>query len=142
LRNYRDLKVWSKAHELTIAVYAATRAFPRDEIYGITAQIRRASISIEANLAEGCGRRGDAELARFVRIAMGSASELDCHLLLACDLKFLALDGYSQLIKLLEEVRGMLTAFLLTIEKSEPRAVAKGSELKAKSLKMGAGRLH
>jgi four helix bundle protein len=77
MRNYRDLQVWGKAHNLTLELY---RGFPREEIYGITSQLRRAAGSIGANLAEGCGRRRSAELARFVRIAMGSASELDYHL--------------------------------------------------------------
>jgi four helix bundle protein len=71
MRNYRDLQVWSKAHNLTLELYRLSRAFPREEIYGITGQMRRAAVSIGANLAEGCGRRTSAELARFVRIAMG-----------------------------------------------------------------------
>ena len=96
MRNYRDLKVWEKAHELTLQIYLATKHFPKDELYGLTSQIRRCCISIEANLAEGCGRRGDAELARFVRIAMGSASEFDCHLLLANDLKYMNADDYKK----------------------------------------------
>ena len=77
MRNYRDLQVWSKAHNLTLELYQVSRQFPREEIYGITSQLRRAAVSIGANLAEGCGRRTSAELARFVRIALGSASELD-----------------------------------------------------------------
>jgi four helix bundle protein len=82
MRNYRDLQVWDKAHNLTLELYRVSRGFPREEIYGITNQLRRAAVSIGANLAEGCGRRSSAELARFVRIAMGSAIELDYHLLL------------------------------------------------------------
>ena len=131
MRNYRDLKVWSRAHELTISVYSETRAFPRDEIYGLTSQIRRACISIEANLAEGCGRRGDPELARFVRISMGSASELDCHFLLARDLGFLGTETHLHLSEQLEEVRRMLTDFLQSIEKDE--RIAKGSELRLRA---------
>jgi four helix bundle protein len=82
MRNYRDLQVWKKAHDLTLELYRVSQRFPREEIYGITGQLRRPAVSIGANLAEGCGRRTSAELARFVRIAMGSASELDYHLLL------------------------------------------------------------
>jgi four helix bundle protein len=89
VQDYRHLKVWEKAHQLTLAVYKATVPFPKDELYGLTSQIRRACTSIPANIAEGCGRDGDAEFARFLRIAMGSASELDYHLLLARDLGFL-----------------------------------------------------
>src|ERR1017187_11021165 len=84
-----QLKVWQKAHQLTLAVYQITAPFPRSELYGLTSQLRRSCASIPANLAEGCGRNGDAELARFCSIAMGSASELEYHLLLARDLKLI-----------------------------------------------------
>lgn len=77
MRNYQDLQVWAKAHSLTLDLYRTSRAFPKEEIYGVTSQVRRAAMSIGANLAEGCGRRTSSELARFVRIALGSASELD-----------------------------------------------------------------
>jgi four helix bundle protein len=83
VKDFRQLKVWQKAHELTLAVYRLTATFPREELYGLRNQLRRAGSSIAANLAEGCGRNGDAELARFCSMAMGSASELEYHLLLA-----------------------------------------------------------
>jgi four helix bundle protein len=89
MRDFRELKVWHKSHQLTLDIYTATRGFPREEVYGLTSQFRRSSASIPANIAEGCGRTGDAELARFMLIAMGSASELEYHLLLAHDLGFL-----------------------------------------------------
>ena len=89
MRNYRELQVWNKAHNLTLELYRVSRGFPREEMYGVTNQLRRAAASIGANLAEGCGRRTSTELARFVRIAMGSASELDYHLLLSHDLGFM-----------------------------------------------------
>lgn len=88
MRDFRQLKVWAKAHSLTLAVYRATAAFPREEQYGLTSQLRRAAASIPTNLAEGCGRYGDAELARFVGIAAGSASEVEYLLMLARDLKY------------------------------------------------------
>jgi len=97
---------------LTLAVYKATVPFPKDELYGLTSQIRRACASIPANIAEGCGRYGDAEFARFLRIAMGSASELDYHLLLARDLGFLDEMVYEQLENELREVRRMLNSFI------------------------------
>lgn len=90
MKDFKELKVWAKAHELTVAVYGITRAFPRDEVYGLSAQLRRSAASIGANIAEGCGRRSDGELARFLQIARGSASETEYHLLLAKDLKFLS----------------------------------------------------
>jgi four helix bundle protein len=85
VRNYRDLEVWEKSHKLTMQFYRKSRNFPREEFYGLTSQMRRSAMSIGANLAEGCGRQTTAGLARFVRISMGSASELDYHLLLAKD---------------------------------------------------------
>ena len=116
MRNYRDLQVWTKAHLLTLELYRISRAFPREEIYGLTSQVRRAASSIGANLAEGCGRRTSNELARFVRIAMGSASELDYHLVLCHDLGFLKAADYEHSAKGLTEVRKMLTSFLSRIE--------------------------
>jgi len=94
MRNYRDLKTWNKAHELTLDLYRSSRTFPKEELYGLTAQLRRAASSTGANLAEGCGRLTNAEFARFVRIAMGSANELDYHLLLSKDLGLLEEEDY------------------------------------------------
>src|ERR1044071_55755 len=116
MQNYRHLKVWEKAHSLTLFMYKATATFPKEEQYGLTSQIRRACSSIPANIAEGCGRSGDAELARFLQISMGSASELEYHLLLAHDLKFLSLDDYQCLAKNVTEVKKMLAAFILKLK--------------------------
>ncbi|MBZ0169618.1 hypothetical protein MELA_01297 [Candidatus Methylomirabilis lanthanidiphila] len=112
MKDFRELKVWEKAHRLTLGVYKASQSFPRDEMYGLTSQIRRASASIPANIAEGCGRDGDVELARFLQIAMGSASELDYHLLLARDLNLLNSSDYAQLANEVGEVKRMLTSFV------------------------------
>ena len=112
MKNFRDMKVWGKAHELTVAAYEATTGFPKEEVYGLTSQIRRAAGSIPANIAEGCGRDGDAELARFCQIAMGSASELEYHLLLAYDLKYLNTDEHKKLEGVLIEVKRMLASFI------------------------------
>src|SRR5438105_1670583 len=112
MQNYRHLKVWEKAHSLTLFMYKATATFPKEEQYGLTSQIRRACSSIPANIAEGCGRDGDAEFSRFLHIAMGSATELDYHLLLARDLKFITLEVYEQLSRELVEVSRMLNAFM------------------------------
>ena len=116
MKNYRDLQVWKKAHDLTLELYRISQQFPREEIYGITSQLRRAAVSIGANLAEGCGRRTSSELARFVRIAMGSASELDYHLLLCRDVGFMAVDEFTRTSAALTEVRKMLTSFLNSVE--------------------------
>jgi four helix bundle protein len=112
VKDFHELKVWQKAHQLTLAVYRVTAAFPRAELYGLTSQLRRSSSSIPANLAEGCGRSGDAELARFCSIAMGSASELEYLLLLAKDLDLLNPKDYEELAPRAVEVKRMLTALI------------------------------
>lgn len=114
--NYKDLQVWAKAHALTLKLYRITKTFPKDELYGLTGQVRRASSSIGANLAEGCGRRTNPEFARFVRIALGSASELDYHLLLSRDLGLIPNEEFERSIRELTSVRKMLTSLLNTVE--------------------------
>ena len=111
MRDFRTLQVWEKAHQLTLAVYKATANFPQAELYGLTSQIRRASASIPANIAEGCGRETERELARFMCIAAGSASELEYHLLLARDLGFLSSAAYAVLNTNVTEIKRMLTGF-------------------------------
>jgi len=88
MKNFRDLIVWQKAHTLTLASYRGIAGFPRQEIYGLISRIRRCSASIAANIAEGCGKRGNPEFQRYLHIAAGSASELEYHFLLAKDLGF------------------------------------------------------
>ena len=112
VQNFRQLKVWQKAHQLTLDVYRVSAAFPRSEMYGLTSQLRRAASSICANLAEGCARVGDAELARFCAIARGSASELEYHLLLAHDLGYLKKVDCDSLSDCAIEAKRMLTALL------------------------------
>src|SRR5271165_5041755 len=133
MRNYEDLDVWQKAHALTIKLYRLTESFPRTEVFGLTSQIRRAAGSIGANLAEGCGRWGDPELARYVQIAMGSASELQNHLRLARDLEFLSDSDFSASTKALTGVRQMLTALLQSVRRTRTN-IDSGSAL-AKSEK-------
>ena len=134
MRNYEDLEVWQKAHELTLRLYRITESFPHSEIFGLTSQIRRAAGSIGANLAEGCGRWGDAELARYVQIAMGSASELHNHLRLAKDLNFITPSDYGAAICALSSVRQMLTALLQILRGNRrSRASLSGEERKANS---------
>lgn len=111
MKDYKHLDVWTKAHKLTLGVYQASGGFPKDELYGLTSQMRRAAVSICANIAEGSGRKSDAELARFLQIARGSAGELDYHLLLARDLKYLAVSAYGELESRVREVQRMLTSF-------------------------------
>lgn len=110
-RSFRELKVWEKAHRLTLDAYSATAGFPRSEIFGLTGQIRRSASSVPANIAEGCGR-GGGDLARFCRIAAGSASELQYHLLLARDLGYLDEQSYAVLEQQTTEVERMLAGFI------------------------------
>jgi four helix bundle protein len=111
VQDFRDLKVWQKAHELTLAVYRVTAGFPREELYGIVSQLRRAAASVPANLAEGRCRRTDRDFGRFVGIALGSASETEYYLLLARDLGFILPEPYAGLAAQVEEVKRMLSSF-------------------------------
>ena len=117
MEDFKNLKVWGKAHELPLAVYRCTCGFPRDELYGLTSQMRRAAVSIGANIAEGCGRRSDPEMNRFVQIARGSANELEYHLLLARDLKFLAPDKHGELEMRILEIQRMLAALAQRLQR-------------------------
>jgi four helix bundle protein len=116
VKDFKELKVWAKAHQLTLHVYTVTRDFPRQEVYGLTSQMRRAAVSIAANIAEGCGRRSDGELTRFLHIARGSASELEYHLLLAKDLGFLAEQEHARIEATLVEVQRMLTGLVQRVQ--------------------------
>ena len=106
--DFKKLKVWQKSHQLALEVYKATAAFPAQERYGLTGQLRRASASIPANIAEGCGRGTDNELGRYVRISLGSSTELEYHLLLARDLGHLPRSEYDLLSTATMEVQNML----------------------------------
>src|SRR5438093_12700464 len=90
MKDFRNLKVWEKAHQLTLALYPVTASFPRPEAYGLASQIRRAASSIPSNIADGCGRERDPELARFGIIARGSAVDIGHHILLPSDVHFAA----------------------------------------------------
>jgi four helix bundle protein len=126
VRDFKKQKVWEKSHQLTLAVYNASKKFRREELFGLTSQIRRTSASIPANIAEGCGRDSEAELARFLQIARGSASELEYHLLLARDLDLLPVLEYQRLNEQLEEVQRMTATFIKKLR-------AQSSKLKAQS---------
>lgn len=112
MRNFRELKVWEKSHYLTLSLYKTTSEFPQSEKYGLTSQIRRSAASIPANIAEGCVYNSDAQFARFLQNALGSASELEYHLLLAKYLTYFSKENYENLNQNTTEVKRMLTAFL------------------------------
>jgi four helix bundle protein len=117
MKDFRNLQVWNKAHALTLKCYQMTSAFPKPETYGITSQIRRSAASIAANIAEGCGKRGNGEFQRFLGIAAGSASELEYHLLLARDLGSLKDDQYKCLDSAVVEIKRMLASLILKVER-------------------------
>ena|SRR5579864_946165 len=112
VKGFKELKVWRKAHEMTVALYGVTRGFPREELYGLTGQLRRSAASIGANIAEGCGRRSDGEMARYLQIARGSASEVEYHVLLARDLHYLREEEWQELSYQADELQRMLTALI------------------------------
>jgi len=124
VRDFRQLKAWGRAHRLTLAVYKATATFPRDELYGLTTQMRRSCASIPTNIAEGCGRSRDAEFARFLQMAMGSASELGYQLLLAQDLGPLDTSTHEQVASELSETKRMLNVFIQKVRRSSEKPLA------------------
>ena len=112
MRDFKSLKVWQKAHELTLSVYQVTQSLPPEELYGLVGQIRRAASSVAANIAEGCGCAGDREFARYLCIALSSASETEYHLVLARDLGYLDSKTHELLDERVTEVKRMLSGLL------------------------------
>ncbi|HEX6964542.1 MAG TPA: four helix bundle protein [Gemmatimonadaceae bacterium] len=129
MQDFRRLKVWQRAHRLTLEIYRSTSRFPVDERFGIKAQLQRAAASIGANIAEGCGRQTDRELVGFLQIAMGSASEVEYELLLARDLDLLDASTHAVLDRLTIEVKRMLASLLVALRKRETRQ-GRGAEKK------------
>ena len=112
MQNFRSLKVWHKAHAVALSIYSATEPFPAAERFGLTSQMRRAAASIPANIAEGCGRASYADFARFLHIALGSASELEYFLILARDLRFIKQADHDETLRKIQEVKRMLSALI------------------------------
>ena len=112
MSDYKQLEVWKKAHAVTMEIYSLTKSLPPEERFGLVTQMRRAAVSIGANLAEGRGRRGDPEFGRFIRIALGSAYELQYELLVSVDEGFISRDRFSKLNSELERIAKMLWALL------------------------------
>ncbi|MEX0750667.1 MAG: four helix bundle protein [Dehalococcoidia bacterium] len=115
MQDFRQLKVWEKSHKLALSIYEATSRFPAAERYGLTAQLRRSASSVPSNIAEGCGRGSNADLVRFLHIAMGSALEADYQLQLARDLTYLDSESHAALNAQTDEVKRMLSALIRTI---------------------------
>ncbi len=116
MKDFRTLKVWERAHSLALSVYKLTQLFPKEELYGLTSQMRRAAASISANIAEGCGRSGNGEFHRFLNIAMGSAVEVEYFLLLARDLAFVSCERYESANAQTVEIQRMLGSLIRKVE--------------------------
>ena len=112
MKDFRSLKVWEKAHLLTLKIYKVTEKFPREELYGLTSQIRRACVSIPTNIAEGCVRSSDADFSRFLYIALGSTSELEYLMMLAMDLNFIKSELHTELNNEINEIKKMLISMI------------------------------
>lgn len=112
MRDFKQLKVWQNAHRLVLDIYSQSKVFPDDERFSLTAHLRKSATSVASNIAEGCGRQGGRELARFLSIAAGSASETEYQLLLARDLGYLPPKAHDHLAVQVSEVRRMLQSFM------------------------------
>ena len=108
MKSFKDLKVWRRAHELTLEIYKLTRDFPPDERFALTQQMRRSTVSIPANIVEGFKRRSDKEYAHFLNIAEASLEETKYFLILAKDLEYMKTDKYNELMRLSEETGKMI----------------------------------
>jgi four helix bundle protein len=112
MHNYKELKVWQKAMDFVVTVYALTKKFPKDKLFGLTSQLRRATISVSLNIAEGAGRESGAEFARFLDIALGSSYESIVALLIAHRLGYCGLKESNALVEQAEELARMLTGLI------------------------------
>jgi four helix bundle protein len=117
VQDFRNLLVWQKSHELALEIYRLSRDFPREELYGLASQMRRAAVSIPSNIAEGCGRGSDPDFGRFLVIAMGSSSELEYQLLLAKDLGYVDTTMHESLERKIMEIKKMLSSLIQRVKK-------------------------
>ena len=115
MQNYKDLKVWEKAHSFTLCVYEETRTFPKEELYSLTNQLRRCAASVPANIAEGCGKKTNLEFAHFLNISLGSENESEYLILLAKDLNYITIERYEILNQMINEVKGMLISLITKV---------------------------
>lgn len=110
MQNFRELSVWEKSHTLTLGIYKTTSSYPKEELYGLTSQMRRSASSIPSNIAEGCGRNSQRQLAHFLNIAFGSASELEYQIILSKDLGYISNETYNDFTDKVIEIKKMLSA--------------------------------
>ena len=119
MQNYKDLKVWEKAHLFTLSIYQETKYFPREEIYALTNQLRKSASSIPANIAEGCGKNNKQELAHYLNISLGSANESEYFLILCRDLRYLSDEKFDILSSLVNEIKAMLISLVNKVRGSK-----------------------
>ncbi|HET7411488.1 MAG TPA: four helix bundle protein [Pararhizobium sp.] len=119
IRSYKDLLVWKASLELAVGCYLATKSFPGAEIYGMTSQIRRASASIAANVAEGHGRENRGAFIQFLRIAQGSLKELETHLILSERVALLETETAADLLRKTDEIGRMLRSLIRTLQEKQ-----------------------
>jgi four helix bundle protein len=112
MQNYKELRVWEKAHFFTLKIYEESKLFPKEEIYSLTNQLRRAASAIPANIAEGCGKNSQQEFAHFLNIALGSANETEYLLLLSKDLRYLNEEKFVKLNENINEIKAMLISLI------------------------------
>lgn len=117
LKTYKDLKVWQKAYTLTLEIYKITKKFPKEEIYGLTSQIRRSAVSVISNIAEGYARHYKQEYIQFLNIAYGSLAELETQLMLSKDLDYIDQLSFKQTISQENEVERMLSALIKSLKR-------------------------
>ncbi|WP_280164091.1 four helix bundle protein [Rhizobium sp. RU36D] len=116
INSYRDLKVWQRAMDLAVETYELTKAFPRDEVYGLVSQIRRSATSVPANVAEGYGRQMTGAYVHHLKIAQGSLKELETHLILSSRLNLISADRVEKVITLSEEIGKMLRSLIRSLQ--------------------------
>jgi four helix bundle protein len=117
LKNYQDLKVWQRSYQFCLDIYKITKGFPKEEIYGMTSQIRRSALSVPCNIAEGYGRKTTPEYIHSLYIAYGSNCELETQVLLSKDLDYIKVEDFKKLKADIEEVERMLKALIKSLEK-------------------------
>ncbi len=116
MQDFKKLVVWEKSHLMVLKIYKVTKNYPKEEMFGLTSQIRRCAVSIPSNIAEGCCRSSKSDFNRFLFIAMGSASELEYQIMLSNDLEYIDVDLFNELTKQIQEIKRMLTSLIKKVK--------------------------
>jgi len=121
VQDFKELRIWQQAHAFTLKIYKLTKCFPATERYGLTSQLCRASSSISANIAEGCGRRTDKELRQFLHQSYASCKECENHLILAKDLEYISNETYEEMYSNIDNICGGIYMLIKIISSKLPR---------------------